>query len=152
MINLLFNLLIESGATLHKLDIYFSEFFEIWPEILCSLERNEQLFSRLQHLSLSLVPEFSIEIATKLLRILAKNATKIIAMKLDKFYSNYESQLFNALICIIESQKQLKHFSLLGEDFPKEYYGIVSALESQKKSLQEVIIEYFSCRPHCAMC
>ncbi|KAF0547181.1 hypothetical protein F8M41_000751 [Gigaspora margarita] len=50
-------------------------------------------------------------------------------------------QLFQALIHIIESQEQLKQFSLVGEEYPAKFHGIISALDSQKNSLQEVIIE-----------
>ncbi|KAF0547176.1 hypothetical protein F8M41_000746 [Gigaspora margarita] len=88
---------------------------------------------------------FSTENATNLLRILEKNATKISALKLDKFHSAYEPQLFQALIRIIKSQEQLRQFSIVGKQYPAEFYGIISALESQKNSLQEVLIEYCNC-------
>jgi len=76
---------------------------------------------------------------------LAKNTTKISGLKLE-FYSNYESQLidnlFPALIHLIKSQEQLRKFRLSNcrEDFPTEFHGIISALESQKNSLQEVVL------------
>ncbi|KAF0454393.1 hypothetical protein F8M41_001594 [Gigaspora margarita] len=145
IINLLFKLFIESGATLHRLVLYFFD-NEINPEVFYSLGRNELFFSRLQDLSLGAIADFSSENATALLKILAKNATRISVLKLDEFYSDYEPQLFHALICIIKSQEQLKQFSLIGgEEFPTEFHGIVSALESQKKSLQEIIIESCTC-------
>ncbi|KAF0547194.1 hypothetical protein F8M41_000765 [Gigaspora margarita] len=144
IINFLFKLFIESGATLHKLVLYFSD-YEINPEIFYSLGRNEQFFSQLQDLSLSLKPDFFIENATALLKILAKNATKISTLKLENFYSYYGPQLFHALICIIKSQQQLRRFSLTGLEFPKEFQGIISSLENQKNSLQEVIIECCEC-------
>ncbi|RIB13442.1 hypothetical protein C2G38_1734847 [Gigaspora rosea] len=41
IINLLFKLFVESGAILHKLDLYLF-YYEIKPEIFHSLERNKQ--------------------------------------------------------------------------------------------------------------
>ncbi|KAF0547198.1 hypothetical protein F8M41_000769 [Gigaspora margarita] len=144
IINLLFKLFIESGASLQKLDLYFSE-YEINPEIFYSLGQNEQFFSRLQDLSLGQRLDYIIENNTALLKILAKNATKISAMKLYEFYPDYDTHSLHALICIIKSQEQLRRFSLVGFEFPTEYQGIISALESQKNSLQEVIIESCKC-------
>ncbi|RIB29112.1 hypothetical protein C2G38_2137014 [Gigaspora rosea] len=146
IINILIKLFIESGATLRKLDLHFSEFLEFSPEIFYSLGENKKIFSQLQDLSLGIILDSSIESVTTLLKILAKNTTKIRSLKFDGFYSDYEPQLFHALlyalICIIKSQEQLRQFSLIGgEDFPSEFYGIISALESQQNSLQEVIIE-----------
>ncbi|KAF0511812.1 hypothetical protein F8M41_018176 [Gigaspora margarita] len=132
---------LHSGATLHKLDLNFSD-YDINPEIFYSLGRNELFFSRLQDLSLGLISELNTDNVTTLLKILAKNATKISALKLDEFYSEYEPQLHHALICIIKSQEQLRQFSLVGgEEYPTEFHGIISALESQKTSLQEILIE-----------
>ncbi|RIB08047.1 hypothetical protein C2G38_2212627 [Gigaspora rosea] len=116
VINLLLKLLFESGAVLHKLVLSFSESFEFKPEIFYSIGRNELLFSRLQHLSLEVIPEFSIENVTIFLKVLAKNITTISSLDL------------------------LKRFSLDGVDHPTEFYGIISALECQKNSLKEVII------------
>ncbi|KAF0511811.1 hypothetical protein F8M41_018175 [Gigaspora margarita] len=142
IINLLFKLFVESGATLHKLDLYFSD-YEINPEIFYSLGRNEQFFSQLQDLSLGLISDLNTENVTALLKILTKNATKINTLKFDEFYSDYEPQLLHALICIIKSQEQLKHFSLIGgEVYPTEFHGIISALESQKNTLKEVLIAF----------
>ncbi|KAF0511813.1 hypothetical protein F8M41_018177 [Gigaspora margarita] len=86
---------------------------------------------------------------TGLLNILAKNATKINDLRLYEFYSDYKLQFAHALICIIKSQEQLRQFSLVsGEENPTEFYDhdIISALESQNNSLQEVVIQfcYFS--------
>ncbi|RIB26322.1 hypothetical protein C2G38_2030305 [Gigaspora rosea] len=142
IVNLLLKIFIESGANLHKLDLYFSDLLKIKPEIFCSLEQNEQFFSRLQDLSLSFISEFNTENSIKLLRILAKNATKINALKLNEIYSTYDQQPLNALI---ESQEQLRKFSLVGGNFPIEFYDIISALESQENSLQEVTIEKCVC-------
>ncbi|KAF0546347.1 hypothetical protein F8M41_001448 [Gigaspora margarita] len=145
IINLLFKLFVESGATLHKLDLYFSD-YEINPEIFYSLGRNEQFFSLLQDLSLDLKPGFTTETVTTLLRIITKNATKLSTLKLKGFYPYDEPDLFHALICIIKSQEQLRQFSLIGGDeFPMEFHGVVSALESQKKSLQEILIKFCYC-------
>ncbi|KAF0454391.1 hypothetical protein F8M41_001592 [Gigaspora margarita] len=143
--NLLFKLFVESGASLHKFDLYFSD-IDITPEIFYSLGRNEQFFSRLQDLSLDLKPDLTTETATALLKILTKNATKISTLKLEGFYPDYEPELFHALICIIKSQEQLRQFSLIGgEEFPSEFHGVFSALESQKKSLQEILITCCAC-------
>ncbi|KAF0412771.1 hypothetical protein F8M41_007862 [Gigaspora margarita] len=144
IINLLFKLFIESGASLQKLDLYFSN-YQINPEIFYSLGRNEQFFSQLQDLSLGLTPDYIIENDTILLKILAKNATKISSMKLYEFYPDYDPHSLHALICIIKSQEQLRRFSLVGLELPTEYQGIISALESQKNSLREVIIESCEC-------
>ncbi|RIB26323.1 hypothetical protein C2G38_277137 [Gigaspora rosea] len=114
IVNLLLKIFIESGANLHKLDLHFSDLFKIKPEIFCSLEQNEQFFSRLQYLSLGLISEFNTENAIKLLRILTKKATKINALKLNKRYTTYDQQSLKALI---ESQEQLRKFSLVGGDF-----------------------------------
>ncbi|KAF0555493.1 hypothetical protein F8M41_017216 [Gigaspora margarita] len=119
IINLLFKLFIESGATLRKLVLDFSYFIKIKPEIFNSLEQNMQFFSRLQNLSLDIASILSIEHTTTLLRIM----------------------LFQAVIRIIKSQERLRKFSLAGEKYPAEFHGIISALKSQKNSLQEVIIE-----------
>ncbi|KAF0542522.1 hypothetical protein F8M41_004506 [Gigaspora margarita] len=122
------------------------ELMEIILKIFYSLGRNELFFSRLQYLSLGLISELNTDNVTALLKILAKYATKISALKLDEFYSDYEPQLHHALICITKSQEQLRQFSLVGgEEYPTEYHGIISALESQKKSLQEVLINWCAC-------
>ncbi|RIB13087.1 hypothetical protein C2G38_1761826 [Gigaspora rosea] len=139
--NLLFKLFIESGAILHNLNIYLSEFNEIKPEIFYSLGRNEQFFSRLQDLSLrEIITEFSAENAIALLKILAKNSTKISVLKLEDFCSTCDSQVFNVLRCIIKSQEQLRRFNFDAE-YPEKLHGIISALESQKQSLIEIIID-----------
>ncbi|KAF0507606.1 hypothetical protein F8M41_018986 [Gigaspora margarita] len=120
------------GATLHKLVLWFSEDFEFKPEIFYSIGRNKLFFSRLQHLSLEVIPEFNIGNVTTFLWVLAKNITTIGSLKLE-FYSNYEPRLFlslfYALIRIIKSQEQLRLFKLVGEKYPTEFYGIISALE-----------------------
>ncbi|KAF0557818.1 hypothetical protein F8M41_012272 [Gigaspora margarita] len=119
-----------------------NDFYSLYsPEIFYSLGRNDLFFSRLQDLSLGPIPD-STENVIVLLKILAKNATKISALKLEEFYCDYEPQLLYALICIIESQEQLQQFSLVGgEGFTIEFHSIISALESQKNSLQKVVIE-----------
>ncbi|RIB23718.1 hypothetical protein C2G38_2170374 [Gigaspora rosea] len=137
VINLLLKLIFESGAVLHKLSLSFPDSFEFEPEIFYSIGRNELLFSRLQHLSLSVIPEFSIENGSKFLKVLAKNITTINS--LDVIYSDFGPRLFHhVIIRIIKSQDQLKRFSLVGEGH--ELHGIISALGCQKNSLQEVII------------
>ncbi|KAF0511804.1 hypothetical protein F8M41_018168 [Gigaspora margarita] len=71
-----------------------------------------------------------------------KQCYKISALNLYEFYSYYEPQFYHAFICIIKSQEQLRQFSLSGEYVPTEFHGIISALESQNNSLQEIIIEF----------
>ncbi|KAF0463369.1 hypothetical protein F8M41_000188 [Gigaspora margarita] len=138
IINLLLKLFIESGATLHELDLSFSRSFQLMPEIFYSLGRNGQFFSRIQHLSLSIRSIISIESVTTLLRALAENTTKIRTLKLV-FYSNPESQIFHALIYVIKLQERLRLFRIAG--VYTEFHGIISALECQKNSLQEVDIQ-----------
>ncbi|RIB30648.1 hypothetical protein C2G38_1628918 [Gigaspora rosea] len=137
MMNLLFKLFIESGATLHKLVLEFSQSIELRPKFFYILEENKQFFSRIQHLSLDVIYDNNIESATILLRTLAESTTKINTIKLNYFDSNYELQIFRALIHIIKSQEQLRLFRLAGED-SVEFHDVISALESQKNSLQEV--------------
>ncbi|RIB25481.1 hypothetical protein C2G38_2031016 [Gigaspora rosea] len=136
-------LIFESGAVLHKLILSFPDSFEFKPEIFYSIGRNEITFSRLQHLSLEVIPGFNIENVTIFLKVLAKNITTISSLDLV-IYSDFESRLFHslfhAIIRIIKLQDQIKRFRLDGEDHPTELYGIISALECQKNSLQEVII------------
>ncbi|RIB15115.1 hypothetical protein C2G38_2247853 [Gigaspora rosea] len=121
--NLLFKIFIESGATLHKLVLNFSEDIDIKPEIFYLIERNEQFFSKLQDL---FVCSDNIENHTKLLRLLAKHATKLSVLE------------FEELNLIINP----KRFNILGGAVADEFHGIISALKSQKQSLREVKIEY----------
>ncbi|KAF0403448.1 hypothetical protein F8M41_009232 [Gigaspora margarita] len=58
-----------------------------------------------------------------------------------RYYERYMPDLFHALMCIIKEQGQLRQFSIVKEGYPTEFYGIISALESQKNSLQELLIE-----------
>ncbi|KAF0496458.1 hypothetical protein F8M41_020980 [Gigaspora margarita] len=150
--DLLLKLFIESGATLHKLDIYFYQDNGIRPEIFYTLGRNMQFFSQLQELTLRIVSDFGnkncnavlkmlAENVTTFLKILAKIATKINVLKIEELNPNYGPQVFHALISVIKSQKRLRQFHLLGLNTPKKFHGIVSALESQKQSLREVLIE-----------
>ncbi|RIB14329.1 hypothetical protein C2G38_1665761 [Gigaspora rosea] len=154
LITLPFKLFIESGATLYEFGLSYSEFLKFQSEIFLPLEQNVQFFSKLQHLSFSLDTNSSlgIENINKLLRILAKNSTKISTLSLDIF-SDSKSQVINtlspALKLLIKSQKQLRKFLLnAGSDYSTEFFttkvyttqfhGIISALESQKNSLQNI--------------
>ncbi|RIB08024.1 hypothetical protein C2G38_2252278 [Gigaspora rosea] len=110
IINLLIKLFIESGATLHKLDLNFPACLELKPVIFYVLEENKQFFSRIQHLCLGQISDNLIGSAATLLKALAKSTTKISTIEL-----------------------QWVEWWL--------YYGIISALESQKNSLQEVILD-----------
>ncbi|RIB20749.1 hypothetical protein C2G38_2244385 [Gigaspora rosea] len=138
MINILFKLFIESGATLHKLVLGFSQSFELKPEIFYTLGENKRFFSRIQHLCLDIIYDNN-ESATTLLEALAKCTTRINTIEFSYFDPDYEPQIFHALINMIKSQEQIKLFFLAGY-YSTEFHGIISALESQKNSLQEVIL------------
>ncbi|RIB15500.1 hypothetical protein C2G38_2192272 [Gigaspora rosea] len=143
LIILLFKLFVENGAILHEFSLFNSELFKFELEIFHSLEQNVQFCSRLQHLSLDIISDFNIENIVKLLKVLAKNTTKISALKLYVCYY-HEPKLIHiflpTLIHFIKSQEQLRKFILDGGDCPKDFLGIISALESQKNTLQEVIL------------
>ncbi|RIB23731.1 hypothetical protein C2G38_2170405 [Gigaspora rosea] len=144
----LLKLFIESGATLHKLVVSFHHSILIMPEKIFSLlGQNESFFSRLQHLSLGEISLVKIESAIAFLRALSKHTTKISALEFNGFEfefteAEYDQQLIHALIYFIKSQKQLRIFSIVIEEHTfTKHYGIISALESQKNSLQEIIVE-----------
>ncbi|KAF0533035.1 hypothetical protein F8M41_010735 [Gigaspora margarita] len=141
VINLLFKLFIENGATLDKLVVYFPDSLKLKPEIFYLLEQNMQFISHLQYLSLNKTGFSNIESTTTLLRTLAKYATKI--RTLIPAYDSYKTPLFHDIIQIIKSQEQLRliYINGIGIKHPSEFHGIISALESQKNSLQEVTIE-----------
>ncbi|RIA99991.1 hypothetical protein C2G38_2151006 [Gigaspora rosea] len=131
LITLTFKLFLESGAILHEFGLYNSELHKFKLEIFHSLEQNVQFYSRLQHLSLDIIKDFGIENIAKLLRVLAKNTTKISTLRLV-FHYEYESKLIYtllpALIHFIKSQEQIRKFILDGrDDCPTEFYGIISA-------------------------
>ncbi|RIB23666.1 hypothetical protein C2G38_2242523 [Gigaspora rosea] len=130
IINLLFKLFIESGAILHRFDLYCS--LEFKPEIFYSLEQNEQFFSQIQHLSLHII-DFNVESATTL------------TLRFREYYNNGHDndmlQLIHSFIYIIKSQEQLRIINLAEVGYFTKSYGIISALESQKNSLQEVRID-----------
>ncbi|RIB23144.1 hypothetical protein C2G38_2073580 [Gigaspora rosea] len=142
IINLLIKLFAESGATLHKLDLFFID-YEINLEIFYSLEQHEIFFSQLENLYLNTASRLNTECTATLLRTLAKNATKISSLQLERPYSEHEPQLFHIqpLIRMIKSQEQLKKVSLNGLD-STQFYAIITALESQKNSLQEIMIDH----------
>ncbi|KAF0514777.1 hypothetical protein F8M41_017503 [Gigaspora margarita] len=129
-----------SGATLHKLDLNIFESLVIEPEIFDSLGENTQFFSHLQSLCLSALPnhEFSVGITTELLIILSDKAAKINTLEI--ILNAADPELFQALLCVIESQEKLKKFLICSLISIEEFYGIISALESQKNTLQEFII------------
>ncbi|RIB18089.1 hypothetical protein C2G38_2142285 [Gigaspora rosea] len=154
LITLPYKLFIESGATLHEFGLSYYESLKFQSEVFLPLEQNVQFFSRLQNLTLYLDARSSlgIENIDKLLRILAKNSTKISTLNLDLFPDS-KSQIFNTLFpaikLLIKSQKQLRKFLLGAEEdycseffttnfYTTQFHGIVSALESQKNSLQEI--------------
>ncbi|KAF0463376.1 hypothetical protein F8M41_000195 [Gigaspora margarita] len=140
--NSLFKLFIENGATLRKLVLYFSKSLKLKPEIFYTLGENKQFFSRIQYLSLNEISDDNIENAITLLRALAKHTKKISTLKINNFDNYYyETQLVHELINVIKSQEQLRLFSFVGYDYPDEFHGIISALDNQKNSLQEVRIE-----------
>ncbi|KAF0407962.1 hypothetical protein F8M41_008677 [Gigaspora margarita] len=143
LITLPFKLFLESGAILNEFDLYNSEFLKFELEIFHSLEQNVQFYSRLQYLSLSILSNFGIENIAELLRVMTKNTMEISALRL-LFHSEFESKLIHtlspALIHFIKSQEQLRKF-IFDVDGCTEFYGIISALESQKNTLQEVILD-----------
>ncbi|KAF0550262.1 hypothetical protein F8M41_024688 [Gigaspora margarita] len=111
-----------------------------------SLEQNKQFFLQLHDLSLGGISDFNIKSATTLLEILAKNTTSINVLKFEDFDSDSEPLLFDAFIFIIKLQEQLRQFSIVsGNEFLSELHSIISALESQKQSLQDVAMEYCTC-------
>ncbi|RIB23667.1 hypothetical protein C2G38_2072145 [Gigaspora rosea] len=145
--NLLFKFLIESGAILTKFSLCFSDSLEFKPEIFYSLGQNVQFISQIQHLSLVIV-NFNIESATTFLRALAKNVTKIRTLKYCEIKNNgYVHHvndmlpLIHSFIHIIKSQEQLRIIKLFSVRYITTFHGIISALESQKNSLQEVMID-----------
>ncbi|KAF0527411.1 RNI-like protein [Gigaspora margarita] len=77
---------------------------------------------------------------TVLLKILVKNTTKINVLEIEEFDYIHEPRLLHALECFIKSQEQLRQFSLISESYATKFHGIISALECQNKSLQEVKI------------
>ncbi|KAF0557807.1 hypothetical protein F8M41_012263 [Gigaspora margarita] len=142
--NFLLKLFVENGAIVHKLDLHFAD-DELQSEILHLIGRNERFFSQLKELSLTGITGLSIKSATALSEILARNTTNISVLNISEYYSGYGLQLLHAILCIIKSQVQLREFRLIGEENPKEFHGIISALESQKESLEEVTIAYCDC-------
>ncbi|KAF0546076.1 hypothetical protein F8M41_001617 [Gigaspora margarita] len=136
--NSLIKLFVERGATLYKLDLrnYHNEI---------DLGHNKEFFSRLQDLSLDESHD------DKYFRNLAKHATKISVLSFEfcsyPFYYSRKLKLFYALTSIIKSQKQLRRFKIVGDEYEyhtpifTKFHGIISSLDSQKSSLQEVIIE-----------
>ncbi|CAG8439562.1 4893_t:CDS:1 [Cetraspora pellucida] len=139
--NLLFKLFIKSGTTLSKLNVCISEFV-IKPEIFYSLGQNEHFFSRLQDVSVEAISdEYNIDGTIMLLKILAKNSIKIHTLKLNVSEDIYGSQIHHTFASIVRAQEQLKRFNLTYEaDFQAKFNGIISALENQRKSLQEIKI------------
>ncbi|KAF0557820.1 hypothetical protein F8M41_012274 [Gigaspora margarita] len=147
IINLLFKLFIESGAILHTFSLYFSESLGFKPEIFYSLRQNEQFFSQIQHLSLD-IGDLNIESATTLFNAVAKNVTKLRTLEFNEGdYNGHVIQvndmlpLIHSFIYIIKSQEQLRIIRLVGLRYFTKFHGIISALESQKSSLQEVTID-----------
>ncbi|KAF0408071.1 hypothetical protein F8M41_008624 [Gigaspora margarita] len=148
IVNLLFKLFIENSATLDKLVVYFPEFLKLNPETFYLLEQNMQFISCLQYLSLGIVAFTSIESATTLLRTLAKYATKIRTLILanDSYKTRFFHESLYNIIQFIKSQEQLRLIKIIGIKNTLEFYGIISALESQKNSLQEARIEKLNCK------
>ncbi|KAF0398400.1 hypothetical protein F8M41_009873 [Gigaspora margarita] len=104
-----------------------------------------QFFSQIQDLSLHII-NLNVESITTLLRALAKNATKIRTLKFREYPNNHDNdndmlQLIHSFIYIIKSQEQLRIISLVGVKYFTKFHGFISALESQKCSLQEVRID-----------
>ncbi|RIB14546.1 hypothetical protein C2G38_2095609 [Gigaspora rosea] len=142
--NLLFKLFVESGATLSKLDYDISN-FTIKPKVFYSLGKNEHFFSKLQDIVISVETDsdfLNIEENDTLLRILAKKATKVYTLKFDLFDYILKPRLYRLLANIIKSQEHLRRFELSCEEgLQSEFYGVISALESQRYTLQEIKLD-----------
>ncbi|KAF0463375.1 hypothetical protein F8M41_000194 [Gigaspora margarita] len=122
---------------------FYSLYSCVLPEIFYTLGENKQFFSRIQYLSLDEISDDNIENAITLLRALAKHAKKISTLKINNFDTYYfETQLVYVLINVIKSQEQLRLFSFVGYNYPRNFHGIISALDNQKSSLQEVRVDY----------
>ncbi|RIB20406.1 hypothetical protein C2G38_2179327 [Gigaspora rosea] len=139
--NLLLKLLIENGATLHSLDLCFSRCLEFKPEIFYVLGQNEQFLSQLRYLSLREIEVDDIDSATTWLRAVTKYTAKISLLNIEDFYPDHKPQIFHALVNVIKSQEQLRLFRIAETEFLTEFHGMISALESQKNSLQKVTID-----------
>ncbi|RIB05115.1 hypothetical protein C2G38_2220560 [Gigaspora rosea] len=158
IIKLLIKKFIESGVTLQELNLDFSTLNEIQPEIFSSLEQNKQFLSHLQDLSISSInftlglnfeifrlnlnfenfrSNLNFENVATLFKILEKGTTKLNALNIH-VHDYCDPQLLHSLICIINSQKQLKQFYIHG--FSENLPSIISVLKSQKQSLREVKI------------
>ncbi|KAF0548939.1 hypothetical protein F8M41_025561 [Gigaspora margarita] len=142
IINLLFRILIEGGATLSILKLNFYDLhIEIRPEIFYLLGRNKYFLSQLDELSVTAIDDLHIEDAISWLKVLEKSSTKIRNLTIS-FYYGYKPRLSHAYIRVIKSQEQLRLFHIFGDkDYSTEFFGIISALESQKKSLKEIEID-----------
>ncbi|KAF0445718.1 hypothetical protein F8M41_003073 [Gigaspora margarita] len=167
IINLLLKIFIESGAILYRLDLEIYEndtnFSKINPEVIYLLKQKMNFFSRLRVLSVDVVPGFFVldfepesesesesEYAYNfktitLLNILAKSTMEITELKVNLCGFYDLPQLYNDLAYIIKSQKHLEWFNIscidsFSLDPSGEYYGIILALNNQKTTLKEIII------------
>ncbi|RIB00135.1 hypothetical protein C2G38_2235490 [Gigaspora rosea] len=131
VIILLVKTLILNGTTLQQFSLNGSF---IDPEILYSLRQAGQYLSRLQALHLSLTTEVT---GNGFLRIFSINTLSQLSLT---FRSEYEPQVYDDLARIIHLQKRLERFWISGYSSTK-LHGIIPALESQKKSLQEIILK-----------
>ncbi|KAF0488030.1 hypothetical protein F8M41_022424 [Gigaspora margarita] len=139
IVNLLLKLFIKSGATLSNLRTYIN--FTIKPEIFYLLGKNETFFSRLQDVSVEGVSsESNMDGAIMLLRILAENATNICSLSLNTLNSIHAQPINEVFASIIKPQQHIRRIIL---NYQLNLHSIVSALESQCKSLQEIKI--FKC-------
>ncbi|KAF0539690.1 hypothetical protein F8M41_006949 [Gigaspora margarita] len=133
---LLLKLLVLNGITLHQLFLHGPL---IDAEIFNSLEKNRKYLSKLERLHVDLSPEFTNN--NEFLKIFFRNTISNTINHLSlNFGSIYEPQVFRDLARLIEIPKKLKKFWLTGYNFT-EFYGVIPALESQKNSLQEIILE-----------
>lgn len=146
--NLLLKIFIKSGATLTKLDLYFREdYVEISVEVFKLLGRNKQFLSRLQVLFVASISEPFMKKAILFLRILAESATKIIDLKFSTLYCDYENyqkrELYPAFVNVIKSQEKILRYNFIGDGgLFSNFYGVISAVESHKKVLKELLIDY----------
>ncbi|KAF0488814.1 hypothetical protein F8M41_022179 [Gigaspora margarita] len=150
--NLLLKIFIKYGVTLSELKL--NSLIEIKPEIFYLLEQNIKFFSsiRVLYFSLKALKEWKYDddfdrsyckVLVKILKLLARNVTKITNIRVALYDSDYLPQLCHELALIIKSQEHLKYFNFTCILYSQhwELYGIVLALKIQKETLKEIILE-----------
>ncbi|RIB09037.1 hypothetical protein C2G38_2109622 [Gigaspora rosea] len=169
IVNLLLKIFIESGAILYRLDLEIYEkdgnnFSKMNSEVIYLIEQDMTFFSQLRVLSVDIVQDFfgfnldsdsdseyvySFKAIT-LLKTLAKCAMEITEFRVNLCDFDYTPQIcnnlayiINLLESIIQSQKHLQLFNISCTDLLDPsggFYGIILALNSQKTTLKEIIM------------